>query len=60
MQKLKPKIQVPPETIVGVAKMIGLDPVNNPEYLWIAEQCAKADLPSQDWRELTNEDGEVM
>ncbi len=51
---------VSPEIIVGVAKMLGIDAVNEPEYLWIAEQCAKADLPSNDWRELTNENGETM
>lgn len=51
---------VSPDVIIGVAKMLGIDCVNEPEYLWIAEQCARADLPSRDWRELTNEDGETM
>eukprot|EP00392_Amoebophrya_sp_AT5.2_P007683 g7698.t1 len=51
---------VAPDIIVGVAKMLGIDAVNEPEYLWIAEQCAKAELPSKDWRELTNENGETM
>ena len=30
--------QVAPDVIVGVAKMLGIDVVNEPEYLWIAEQ----------------------
>ena len=51
---------VAPEIIVGVSKLLSIDPIKEPQYLWIAEECAKAELPSKEWRELTNEDGETM
>ena len=54
------KKHVPPEIIVGVSKLLSIDPIKEPQYLWIAEECAKAELPSKEWRELTNEDGETM
>lgn len=51
---------VAPDVIVGVSKLLGIDPVNEPQFLWVAEQCAKAELSSEDWRELINEDGETL
>jgi hypothetical protein len=39
--------------------MIGMDVVNEPQYMWIAEEAARADLPL-DWKELHNEDGETL
>lgn len=39
--------------------MIGIDPVEEPQFLWIAEQASRVKLP-QDWKMLTNEDGGRM
>ncbi|CAE7702322.1 unnamed protein product [Symbiodinium pilosum] len=39
--------------------MIGIDIVNEPQFLWIAEEASRAHIPP-DWKELTNEDGEVL
>merc|ERR1719217_736050 len=50
---------VPAEVIVGIAKLIGIDPVAEPQYLWIAEEASRAEIP-QDWKELINQDGETM
>lgn len=49
----------PAELVVAIAEMIGMDVINEPQYLWIAVQAATAELPS-DWKELTNEDGEAL
>lgn len=49
----------PAELVVAIAEMIGMDVINEPQYLWIAVQAATAELPS-DWKELTNEDGESL
>ncbi len=35
------------------------DIVNEPQFLWIAEEASRAHIPP-DWKELTNEDGEVL
>jgi hypothetical protein len=45
--------------IVGIAEMIGMDLVNEPQHLWIAEAASRAELP-KDWKQLINEDGEVQ
>lgn len=45
--------------VVGIAEMIGMDLVNEPQFLWIAEECSRAALPRH-WKELTNEDGETL
>lgn len=50
---------VPADTIVGISKLIGIDAVAEPQYLWIAEEAAKAELPD-DWKELQNEDDETI
>jgi len=50
---------VPAELLVGVAELIGMDVVNEPQYLWIAVQAAKSPMPL-DWKELTNEDGDTL
>jgi hypothetical protein len=55
----EPKHAVPAEVIVGIAKLIGIDPVAEPQYLWIAEEASRAQLPI-DWKELINQDGETM
>lgn len=47
------------QVIIGIADMIGIDLVNEPQYLWIAEEASRASIP-KDWKELTNEDGEVL
>mmetsp|Transcript_63266 Transcript_63266/g.135967 ORF Transcript_63266/g.135967 Transcript_63266/m.135967 type:complete len:430 (+) Transcript_63266:90-1379(+) len=47
------------DMVVGIADMIGMDLINEPQFLWIAEEASRAEIP-KDWRELTNEDGEVM
>jgi hypothetical protein len=52
-------ISAPPELVVGLAEMIGMDVVNEPQYMWIAEQASRAELPT-DWKELHNEDGDTL
>ena len=37
----KQEKHVNPEIIVGVAKLLAIDPIKEPQYLWIAEECAK-------------------
>lgn len=48
-----------PEIVVGIADLIGMDVINEPQLLWIAEQASRSPMPP-DWRELTNEDGETL
>jgi len=45
--------------VVGIAEMIGIDLVKEPQFLWIAEEASRAKIPP-DWRELVNEDGETL
>jgi hypothetical protein len=45
--------------VVGVANLIGIDVINEPHFLWIAEQATRAPMPP-DWKEMTNEDGETL
>jgi len=52
-------VSAPAEVIIGLAEIIGMDVVNEPQYLWIAKEAAEARLP-EDWKELTNEDGETL
>ena len=33
--------------------------VNEPQYLWIAEEAAMAEIPPK-WKEFDNENGEIM
>eukprot|EP00927_Polykrikos_kofoidii_P076924 TRINITY_DN7393_c0_g1_i1.p1 TRINITY_DN7393_c0_g1~~TRINITY_DN7393_c0_g1_i1.p1 ORF type:complete len:420 (+),score=84.36 TRINITY_DN7393_c0_g1_i1:70-1329(+) len=47
------------EMIIGIGDAIGIDLVNEPQFMYIAEAASRAPLP-QDWKELTNEDGETM
>lgn len=48
-----------PKVVVGIAEMIGIDPVHEPQYLWIAEQASRVKMP-KDWKVFLNEDGERM
>merc|ERR1719420_1376357 len=36
-----------------------MDLINEPQFLWIAEEASRAPIPP-DWRQLKNEDGEIM
>jgi hypothetical protein len=47
------------DMVVGIAKLIGIDMVNEPQFLWIAEEASRAPMP-HDWRELVNQDGETL
>eukprot|EP00397_Hematodinium_sp_SG-2012_P023648 GEMP01024585.1.p1 GENE.GEMP01024585.1~~GEMP01024585.1.p1 ORF type:complete len:419 (+),score=72.44 GEMP01024585.1:53-1258(+) len=47
------------EIILGTAALLGIDPINEPEYLWIAEQCSRAPIP-EGWKEFVNEDKVTM
>lgn len=49
---------VPADVIVGIAKLIGIDVINEPQYLWIAESAAMTPLP-EGWREFEDTDGTV-
>lgn len=51
------------EMVVGIAEMLGMDLVNEPQFLWIAEEASKAEQYKellQHWREMVNEDGETL
>jgi len=52
-------VSAPAELVVGIAELIGMDVVNEPQYLWIAEEASRARLP-EDWKELHNEDGDTL
>lgn len=45
--------------VVAIAEIIGIDIINEPQHLWIAEAASRAPLP-RDWKELMNEDGEKL
>jgi len=47
------------DTIIGVAKLIGINVVEEPQFLWIAEEAARATIPKE-WQEYTNENEETM
>jgi len=50
----------PAELIVGIADLIGMDVINEPQYLWIAEEASRCPLP-ENWKELENEeDGQTL
>lgn len=59
LPRLEKKGAVPAHVIVGIARMIGIDVVSEPQYLWIAEEASRAEIPHE-WKELLNEDGETM
>merc|ERR1711861_68117 len=42
--------------------MMGMDPVKEPQFMWIAEEASKADIqnPPKEWRQFENEDGETL
>lgn len=45
---------------IQIARMLGIDVQNEPQYLWIAQQAAKAQVSSDEWKEFTNEQGKTM
>lgn len=47
------------EVVIGIASMIGIDLINEPQYIWIAEEASRSSMPP-DWKELNNEDGETL
>merc|ERR1719436_781383 len=65
MRSKAPEDEPPPknantaDTVVGIAKLIGIDMVNEPQFLWIAEEASRAPMP-HDWKELTNQDVETL
>jgi hypothetical protein len=46
--------------IPHVASLLGIDPVTEPQYLWIANMAASAEVDPNEWKEFTNENGETM
>jgi hypothetical protein len=47
------------ESLITVAKLIGIDPVTESESLWIA-QLACAEKADPEWKEFTADDGRIM
>jgi hypothetical protein len=45
---------------IAVACMLGIDPVHEPQYLWIARRALDAAIDPEEWKEFTNEDGRLM
>ena len=48
------------EDIPHVAALLGIDPVKEPQFLWIAELALNKKLDSEEWGEFTNSNGQVM
>jgi hypothetical protein len=48
------------EDIPGVAVLLGIDPVREPQYLWIAEAALSSTLDPQEWKEFTNSKGHIL
>jgi hypothetical protein len=48
------------EDIPHVAALLSIDPVKEPQYLWIAEAARKAKVDPEEWDEFTNSKGQVM
>lgn len=46
--------------IPQIASIIGIDPLREPEYLWIAEAASKATVDSSEWSEFYNSKGEIL
>lgn len=46
--------------IPQIASIIGIDPLREPEYLWIAEAALKATVDSSEWSEFDNSKGEIF
>ncbi len=42
---------VPVEKLIGIAQLIGIDPVAEPQYLWLAEQASQEKCP-EEWKVL--------
>lgn len=47
-------------SVIHVARLLGIDVQNEPQYLWIAQQASQAQLESEEWKEFTNEQGKTM
>ena len=45
---------------IQVARMLGINVQEEPQYLWIAQQAVKAQVDSDEWKEYTNEQGRTM
>lgn len=60
--KAEGRAAAPADLIVKIAEMMGMDPVKEPQFLWIAEEASKADIqnPPKEWRQFENEDGETL
>ena len=46
--------------IPHVASLLGIDPVKEPQYLWIANMAASAEVDPNEWKEFTNDRGMTM
>ena len=45
---------------IQVARLLGIDVANEPQYLWIAQMALKASIDPEEWKEFTNEHGQTM
>ena len=52
-------IDEPQELLIKVSKLLGIDPVLEPQYLWIAQMACKAKADPE-WKEFTGDNGRVM
>ncbi|KAF4664531.1 Glutathione peroxidase 7 [Perkinsus chesapeaki] len=50
----------PASRLVTVAKLLGMDPVAEPQCLWIAKEACKAKIDHKEWKEFTGQDGSTM
>ena len=48
------------ESVPHVATLLGIDPIKEPQYLWIAKMAARAVLDPTEWQEFTNEKGKTQ
>ncbi|KAF4648696.1 hypothetical protein FOZ61_002323, partial [Perkinsus olseni] len=50
----------PASRLVTVAKLLGMDPVAEPQCLWIAKEACKAKIDHKEWKEFTGQDGSTV
>jgi len=47
------------DSLIRVAKLLGINPITEPQYLWIAQQACKATVEPE-WQEFTNDKDVIM
>jgi hypothetical protein len=48
------------EDIPSIARLLGFDALQEPQYLWIARLASQHVIDPEEWKEFTNEKGQVV